>query len=42
MDFGCGHGNFLVSCFLNGSSFGLGIDYGKDSIKYANEIKKKK
>ena len=41
IDFGCGHGNFLVSCFLNGSSFGLGIDYGKDSIKYANEIKKK-
>ncbi len=41
IDFGCGHGNFLMSCYLNGSKFGLGIDYGQESIKYANLTKKK-
>ena len=41
IDFGCGHGNFLMSCYLSGSKFGLGIDYGQDSIKYANMIKNK-
>ena len=30
-----------MSCYLSGSKFGLGIDYGQDSIKYANMIKNK-
>ena len=40
IDFGCGHGSFLISCLLNGASFGLGIDYGSENIKYANMVKK--
>jgi 2-polyprenyl-3-methyl-5-hydroxy-6-metoxy-1,4-benzoquinol methylase len=41
IDFGCGHGNFLLSCYYNGAKFCCGVDYGKDSIKYANTIIKK-
>ena len=41
IDFGCGHGNFLLSCYYNGAKYCCGIDYGQDTIKYANLIKKK-
>lgn len=41
IDFGCGHGNFLIAAALEGSSSGLGIDYGKESINFANKIKNK-
>lgn len=41
IDFGCGHGNFLISCYLNKAQYCLGIDYGKDSISYANQVVKK-
>ena len=40
VDFGCGHGNFLISCALFGAKECTGVDYGKDSIKFANNIKK--
>ncbi len=41
VDFGCGHGNFLIAAAMEGCSFGYGIDYGKDSINFANKIKNK-
>lgn len=41
VDFGCGHGNFLISMILAGADNGVGIDYGKNSIQFANKIKKK-
>ena len=41
VDFGCGHGNFLIAAILEGGSFGYGIDYGKESINFSNKIKKK-
>ncbi len=41
IDFGCGHSNFLMSCFTFNPKFCLGIDYGKDSINYANKIRNK-
>tara|TARA_B100001063_G_C16758660_1_gene554666 strand:+ start:1467 stop:2504 length:1038 start_codon:yes stop_codon:yes gene_type:complete len=41
IDLGCGHGNFLMSCYRFGPKFCLGIDYGSNSIKFANKIKKK-
>tara|TARA_A100001015_G_scaffold319876_1_gene444259 strand:+ start:4188 stop:5234 length:1047 start_codon:yes stop_codon:yes gene_type:complete len=34
IDFGCGHGNFLLACKKTGAKSCLGIDYGKDSINY--------
>ena len=41
VDFGCGHGNFLIAALIEGCSSGVGIDYGKDSINFANRIKDK-
>ena len=41
IDFGCGHGNFLVACYLTGAKHCVGIDYGKSSINYGNSILKK-
>ena len=41
VDFGCGHGNFLMSILNFKPKECIGIDYGKDSIKYANKFKKK-
>jgi ubiquinone/menaquinone biosynthesis C-methylase UbiE len=38
IDFGCGHGNFLVACHLFKAKYCLGIDFGDKSIKYANKI----
>lgn len=35
IDFGCGHGNFLHACLRAGAAYGLGIDYGESSIRYA-------
>ena len=34
---GCGHGNFAHSMFGFGAAYILGIDYGEESIKYANK-----
>ena len=41
IDFGCGHGNFLISCLHFGAKNCIGIDYGKNSIKYAKSLSKK-
>jgi SAM-dependent methyltransferase len=38
IDFGCGHGNFLIACYLNKAKYCLGIDYGRKSILFANKI----
>ena len=38
VDFGCGHGNFLISCSIFGAKECIGIDFGKDSIGYAKKI----
>jgi SAM-dependent methyltransferase len=38
IDFGCGHGNFLIACYLNKAQYCLGIDYGQKSILFANKI----
>ena len=40
VDFGCGHGNFLIAASLLGAKKCVGIDYGKDSINYAKKISK--
>jgi ubiquinone/menaquinone biosynthesis C-methylase UbiE len=41
IDFGCGHGNFLIAAKKIGARYCYGIDYGKESIKFANKVKKK-
>ena len=41
VDFGCGHGNFLMSIAEFKPKESIGIDYGKASINYANKVKKK-
>lgn len=41
IDLGCGHGNFLMSCYKFNPKFCLGVDYGSDSIKFARKIAKK-
>ena len=41
IDFGCGHGNFLIACYILGAKECIGIDYGKDSINFAKKICKK-
>ena len=41
VDFGCGHGNFLMSIAKFKSKECIGIDYGKKSINYARKVKKK-
>ena len=41
IDFGCGHGNFLIACYMLGAKECVGIDYGKDSINFAKNICKK-
>ena len=41
VDFGCGHGNFLMSMVKFKPKECVGIDYGKDSIDYANKFRKK-
>ena len=41
VDFGCGHGNFLMSMTEFKPKECIGIDYGKESIKYANSMKKR-
>ena len=38
IDFGCGHGNFLISCLGFGAKECVGIDYGKNAIQYAKNI----
>lgn len=39
IDFGCGHGNFDHSFLKAGAASVLGIDYGEDSIKYAENAR---
>ena len=41
VDFGCGHGNFLMTCALFKAKECTGIDFGPDSIKFANNVKRK-
>ncbi len=41
VDFGCGHGNFLMSMIKFKPKECVGIDYGTNSIDYANKFKKK-
>jgi len=41
VDFGCGHGNFLMSMIKFKPKECVGIDYGKNSIDYANKYRKK-
>ena len=41
VDFGCGHGNFLMTCALFNAKECTGIDFGPDSIKFANRVKRK-
>tara|TARA_B100000575_G_scaffold280593_1_gene270274 strand:+ start:907 stop:2016 length:1110 start_codon:yes stop_codon:yes gene_type:complete len=41
VDFGCGHGNFLMSMIKFKPKECIGIDYGKNSINYANRFRKK-
>lgn len=38
IDFGCGHGQFLMALKKMGASSCLGIDFGKKSINYARKI----
>jgi ubiquinone/menaquinone biosynthesis C-methylase UbiE len=38
IDFGCGHGNFLIACYLFKAKYCLGVDYGRKSIEYANKM----
>ena len=35
IDFGCGHGNFAHALLRGGAAYVLGIDYGQESIRYA-------
>jgi len=41
IDFGCGHGQFLMALQKLGAKMCIGIDYGKKSISFANKMKKK-
>ena len=41
VDFGCGHGNFLMSMLKFKPTECVGIDYGKKSIQYANRYRKR-
>ena len=38
IDFGCGHGNFLIACLYSGANYCHGIDYGKNSITFAKKV----
>ena len=40
MDFGCGHGNFLVAIYKKGAKECLGLDYGRKNIFYKQDNKK--
>ena len=40
MDYGCGHGQFLMAIKKLGASKCLGIDFGRKSINYAKSISK--
>ena len=41
VDFGCGHGQFLMALKSHGAKSCLGLDFGKKSVKYANQMAKK-
>lgn len=39
VDMGCGHGNFAHALLRAGAKSVLGVDYGEDSIRYANDAR---
>ena len=39
IDLGCGHGNFAHALIECGANFVKGIDFGRDSINYANDAR---
>jgi SAM-dependent methyltransferase len=39
IDFGCGHGNFAHALLEAGAEYVLGIDYGEDSVRYADRAR---
>ena len=41
VDFGCGHGQFLMALKSYGAKFCQGLDFGKKSVEYANQMAKK-
>lgn len=41
IDFGCGHGQFLMALQKLGAKKSIGIDFGKKNISFANKMKKK-
>ena len=41
IDFGCGHGQFLMAMHLKGAKFCQGIDFGRKSIAYARKARNK-
>ncbi len=40
IDLGCGNGVFCFACADSGAELSVGIDFGEDNIRYANEVKK--
>ena len=40
IDFGCGHGQFLMALKKLGAEYCLGLDFGKSSVQYANRMSK--
>jgi SAM-dependent methyltransferase len=41
IDFGCGHGNFAHALLDKGAAHVLGIDYGEESIRYAEAARER-
>lgn len=39
IDFGCGHGNFDHALLNRGAAFALGLDFGEESILYAERVR---
>lgn len=39
LDLGCGHGNFLMACYNFKPKECLGLDFGANSIKFANKMR---
>jgi len=39
IDFGCGHGNFAHALLARGAGSVVGVDFGEDSIRYAEKVR---